>query len=432
MNKATSPFLKWMIVVACGAGLAFFVALALRPERIPVEVTKVQRGQVLVGVTDDGYARVRERYIVYAPMHGNLRRLKVHPGDSVWRRGDPIVILDPSDSELLDPKTKLETEAKVKAAESSISRAEELRTVALESLELAEHEYQRALELRPSNAVSQAEFDTAEHRFRITRAEVRASEFLRSLAVHELEVAQAVLKASQSPPGQPMPIGSPSDGVVLRVLREDAGYVAAGTPLLEIGDPKNLEIQIDVLSTAAVAIQPGNRVEIRGGNSESLLYVKVRLVEPSAFLKISALGVEERRVLVLVDLDESAQGQSQLSDGYRVDATIIVDSSDPKSLIVPTAALESSMGRFYAYRVEPTRFGEHRVVRVEVQLGKKDRKHSEVLSGLNLDEIVVTYPPEKLQHASRVRFDAKTLLDRNPLPVSSGFLKHRGTEDTEL
>lgn len=374
----------------------------MRPERIPVEVSKVTRSTVRIYVNDDGITRVRERYTLIAPISGKMVRLQIHPGDAVQAAGTPIVTLEPTDSELLDPKTKLESEARVKAAQAGIQRADQLRAAAVESLELAQHEYGRALELIKSGSLSQSEFDTAEHRYRISRAEVRAAEFMRSVAEHELGVAQAVLNASQSQGGDPMHIASPVDGVVLRVLREDAGFVTAGTPILEIGDPRDMELQVDVLSTAAVSIQPGDRATIQGWGNSKEFHGQVRRVEPSAFLKISALGVEERRVNVLIDIDEPWENRKELGDGFRVDANILVDTSDPNVLIVPTHALETAQEESFVYRIEKGMTGIHRARRMAVQIGRSSRKETEIVSGVGVEDLLVGYPPETLRDGSWV------------------------------
>jgi len=402
VSKIVNRRRNWWLILLGTLGLVGLATLALRPDRIAVEIAKVQTGRLEVFVNDDGITRVKERYTLIAPVSGKMVRLQVHPGDRVEAGSKPIVILDPTDSELLDPRTKLQSQERVKSAQASILRADELKSVALENLELAEHDFQRASELIESNSVSQSEFDAIEHRYRIAKAELRAADFMRSVAQHELGVAQAVLQASDSDRGEPMRLGSPVQGVILRVMREDAGFVTAGTPILEIGDPRDMEVQIDVLSTAAVSIKPGAKAEIRGWGGSKPLTGQVRIVEPSAFLKISALGVEERRVNVLIDLDEPWQERQDLGDGFRVDANILVDKTKPDVLIVPTSSLESSNGKWYVYRVEKTFWQGHCVRRIEVETGLSNRINTEIISGLDLQDRIVLYPPETIQDGSWV------------------------------
>jgi HlyD family secretion protein len=201
-----------------------------------------------------------------------------------------------------------------------------------------------------------------------------------------------------------MLIGSPIDGVVLKVLREDAGFVAAGTPILEVGDPSQMEVLVDVLSTAAVSIKPGAKVEIRGWGGARPLSGRVRRIEPSAFLKISALGVEERRVNVLIDLDEPWESRKELGDGFRVDAIIQIDKSDLDVQTIPTTCLESSQGQWYVYRVIKSPWGGHWVSRTQVQIGLSSRTQTELRSGLELGDMVVLYPPETIRHGSWVTY----------------------------
>jgi len=393
---------NWLTILLGVVVFAGLVALAMRPERIKVEAVAAKPGRVEIYVQDDGITRVRERYTLSAPISGKMIRLQVHPGDMVKAQAESIITLEPNDSDLIDPRTKLEAEERIQAAQASIHRADELRSVAIETLELTEHDYIRASELIKSNSVSESEFDTIEHRYRIAKAEVRAADFLRSVAQHELGIAQAVLKASQSEGGESMRIGSPIDGLVLKVLREDAGFVAAGTPLLEVGDPRDMELQVDVLSTAAVSIREGARVSVGGWGGAIPLSGRVRRVEPSAFLKISALGVEERRVNVLIDLDDPWENRKELGDGFRVDASILVQTSQPDVLCIPTTALERSDGHWFVYVLERNPFGGYRVRRRGVEIGVMSRVRTEIISGLRTDESVVHYPPETLRDGSWV------------------------------
>ncbi|MFN5394374.1 MAG: hypothetical protein ACK5EO_10710, partial [Planctomycetota bacterium] len=189
MNKVKSRRVKWWKILLATASLAVLVVFTLRPARIPIEVAKAQRGIVEISVYDDGITRVRERFAIIAPISGKMVRLQVHPGDPVGLDTAPIITLQPTDSDLLDPRTKLETEERIKVAQASILRADQLKSVALETLELSEHEFYRASQLIKSNSVSQSEYETIEHRNRIAKAELRAAEFMRSIAEHELGVA---------------------------------------------------------------------------------------------------------------------------------------------------------------------------------------------------------------------------------------------------
>lgn len=386
--------------MSCLGGLIYALWI---PKPISIEIVTVDSGTVEITVEDDGETRVRERYTITAPMAGKLVRLDVHPGDKVEKNGKQIATLEPLDPSLLDARARMENEGRVKAAEAAIARADQATSAAVEAVELAEHDWQRSKELLGSGAISRAEYDQSDHRYRIVQAELRAANFLRAIAEHELAIANAALFSSEGKGSDPIQIHSPIDGVVLRVYREDAGVVASGIPLLEIGNPRELEIQIDVLSTAAVSVRPGNHVTIESWGSERPLMGRVRRVEPSAFLKISALGVEEKRVLVLIDIDTPWEERKELGDGFRVEAKIIVETSDPTITRVPTAALERDGSDYFVYKIQPSGIGAPRVRRLPIKVGKSNRSVCEVISGILAGDEVVVYPPEKLRDGSSVR-----------------------------
>lgn len=403
MKSSHSQRNRWiaaLVIVSCLGGLIYALWI---PKPISIEIVTVDSGTVEITVEDDGETRVRERYTITAPMAGKLVRLDVHPGDKVEKNGKQIATLEPLDPSLLDARARMENEGRVKAAEAAIARADQATSAAVEAVELAEHDWQRSKELLGSGAISRAEYDQSDHRYRIVQAELRAANFLRAIAEHELAIANAALFSSEGKGSDPIQIHSPIDGVVLRVYREDAGVVASGMPLLEIGNPRELEIQIDVLSTAAVSVRPGNHVTIESWGSERPLMGRVRRVEPSAFLKISALGVEEKRVLVLIDIDTPWEERKELGDGFRVEAKIIVDTSDPTITRVPTAALERDGSDYFVYKIQPSGIGAPRVRRLPIKVGKSNRSVCEVISGISAGDEVVVYPPEKLRDGSSVR-----------------------------
>ncbi len=403
MKSSHSQRIRWiaaLVIVSCLGGLIYALWI---PKPISIEIVTVDSGTVEITVEDDGETRVRERYTITAPMAGKLVRLDVHPGDKVEKNGKQIATLEPLDPSLLDARARMENEGRVKAAEAAIARADQATSAAVEAVELAEHDWQRSKELLGSGAISRAEYDQSDHRYRIVQAELRAANFLRAIAEHELAIANAALFSSEGKGSDPIQIHSPIDGVVLRVYREDAGVVASGIPLLEIGNPRELEIQIDVLSTAAVSVRPGNHVTIESWGSERPLMGRVRRVEPSAFLKISALGVEEKRVLVLIDIDTPWEERKELGDGFRVEAKIIVETSDPTITRVPTAALERDGSDYFVYKIQPSGIGAPRVRRLPIKVGKSNRSVCEVISGILAGDEVVVYPPEKLRDGSSVR-----------------------------
>lgn len=394
---------KTIAVTLLGTLILSLAWFGLQPSPVPVELGLVEIGSIEKTIDDDGQSRIRERYTITAPIAANLVRIELHPGDPVSQNTSRLAILEPTNPSLLDARAKQEAEARVMATQAAVDRAEEGIAMASETLELSQHEFERAKTLFDSQSISNAEFDQAEHRYRTAIAEQKSARFLRTIAQHEQSIALAALQANQNDANSlPLEILSPINGTVLKVLREDAGFVTPGTPLLEIGDPREIEIEIDVLSSAAVSVRPGNPVWIERWGSSQTLSGHVRRIEPSAFLKISALGVEEKRVNVLIDIDQPWDERKELGDGFRVEARIVVDSSDPKALFIPTSALERQGNAWFVYRHRPRHLQTASVERVEVSIGLKNRDYTEITEGLQAGEQVVLYPPEKLRHNQRV------------------------------
>lgn len=374
------------------------------PVPIRVDAARVERGAMRVTVDEDGKTRIRQKYVISAPVAGKLYRIELEEGDPVKTGATVLARIDPGDPALLDPRAQAEAVARVRTAEAAHRQAEASLERASEALELATHEYARARELIKTNATPQAKFDEAEHRERIARADVRSAEFALTVAAFEIELAKAGLISTQSKStgsGQPetLTIAAPVDGVVLRVLQENAGVVSPGTPLLEIGDPRDLEMEIDVLSTDAVRIRPGGMVFVEHWGGDTRLEGRVRLVEPSAFLKISALGVEEQRVNVIADFTTPFDARNTLGDGYRVEARIVVDEA-PDVLIVPSGALFRDREAWNVFRVV-----NRRAKQQLVQTRRNTGLQTEIVDGLHEGDVVILHPTDKIRDGSRVRVE---------------------------
>ncbi len=371
------------------------------PTRLPVDVVTVIRGSFDVTVDDDGETQIREKYKVSAPVTGKLARTELHAGDAVEQDVTVLARIEPTDPELLDARTQAESEARVHAAQAACDQADARLNHAKEQFELAGHEYDRAKSLIPSRAISQAEFDRAEHAFRIAAADVRSAEFAVKLADFELELAQAALIRTQDVPQSDDPpatlvITSPISGRVLRIFREDAGVVTPGVDLLEIGDPDDLEMRIDVLSTDAVGISPAARVLVEHWGGPFTLEGVVRVVEPSAFLKVSALGVEEKRVNVIADFTEPAKHRNKLGDGFRIEARIVVGRA--RDIIkIPAGALFRDGDDWKVFRVH-----EGRAKLTNVIIGQSNGLETEIVEGLAVDDQVILHPTDNIVSGVRV------------------------------
>lgn len=398
MNKIL-PKIPWIVAAV---GLAALLVYGFWPKPVEVDTARVIRGSLEVAVNDDGETRIRERYIISAPVAGQMYRLQLHPGDEVRQGITELARIEPTEPGLLDVRTRTVYEARVRAAEAVMDQARAIVSRSREALELADHEYQRAQQLIGQEAIAQSEFDTAEHQQQIARADVKSAEFAVKVAQFELETAKAALARFEPGSSQhsmePVRLVSPIHGQVLRVFHEDASVVAPGTALLELGDPLDLEIEIDVLSSDAVRIQPGDKIYIEHWGGPDPLEAVVRLVEPSAFLKVSALGVEEKRVNVIADFVNPPCDRTKLGDGFRIEARVVVATTSEESIKVASGALFRDGDAWFVFRIV-----DGVAKQSEVQRGQTNGLETEINSGLSADDLVILHPTDKIRHGVYVK-----------------------------
>lgn len=397
MNR---KFLSWLPTIIVIAGLGALLVYGYWPTPVEVDVAEVTKGAIEITVDDDGETRIREKYIISSPVSGKMLRVQIHAGDNLKQGVTELARIEPSTPELLDARTKAECEAKVRVAESAQEQARAVLKRTREALELAEHEYARAKKLIASRAISSSEFDTAEHSRNVAKADVITAESGVKVSQFELEMAKVTLSRFDNgePSTDPVLLVAPIDGQVLRVFREDASVVSSGVPLLELGDPSDLEIEIDVLSTDAVRIQPRNKMYIEHWGGANPLEAVVRLVEPSAFLKVSALGVEEKRVNVIADFVDPPDLRKNLGDGFRIEARIVVATTSEDAMKVASGALFRDGDLWFAYRIV-----DGVVVQTAVQTGQTNGLETEILSGLSAGDQVILHPTRKIQDGISVR-----------------------------
>ena len=389
------------------AGLVWFL---LQPKPVAVDFAEVTRGDMMQTVKDDGRTRIRERYIISAPLSGRLVRVDLDPGDIVTADETQVAVIQPTDPALLDPRALAEAQARVQTAEARIAQLNPRLKLAQEKLNLSETELGRIQELSEKNAAGQSDLDSAKLSFAVARAEYSDAMYAQQIAEFELRLAQAALIHTSDTNGAAddttekpevatkdrefqLSIRSPITGRVLRVFQESATIVTAGAPLLEVGDPADLEVEVDVLSSDAVRIRPGATVFLEQWGGARPLSAKVRLIEPSAFTKISALGIEEQRVNVIIDLDP-ADELPALGDGYRVDAGIVTWEGHDV-LKVPAGALFRSGNEWAVFRNV-----RNRAVTTLLKLGHRNDDEAEVLDGLSSGDQVVLHPGDQLQEGS--------------------------------
>jgi HlyD family secretion protein len=381
-------------LLAAVAVVVVILAVALWPSAIEVEVASVERGPLQVTIDEEGETRVRERFVVSAPVMGRVERIELEPGDPV-RRGKTVVArVTPAAAPLIDPRTQAELTAAVEAARAAVGQAQAERERAAASLKRAQSTARRLEALLKAGAISGDELEAAQTTLRNAEQSERSAEFAVARAEHELQLARARLRPS-SAGGRVVDVVSPVDGVILRRLRESASVVPVGEPLVEIGDPNSLEIVSDLLSTDAVRVSPGDDVVIEQWGGSHPLEGRVRRVEPSGFMKVSALGVEEQRVNVIVDIvDESAAGN--LGDGYRVEVRIVIWRED-SVLKVPVGSLFRRGEEWAVFLVDGGR-----VQLQPIQIGQRNDREGQVLKGLSEGQVVVQYPPDTLDDGARV------------------------------
>jgi HlyD family secretion protein len=371
--------------------VAAILIWAFRPAPVAADFATVQKGVLQVTVEDEGRTRVRDRYVVSAPVPGRMQRIELEPGDPVAANKTVLARFAPIDPALLDVRTRAELEARARAAESAVgtARAEGDRLKA--ELAFAQSELKRGRELLTSGAIAAREVEAAERQVRALESAVESADFAVRTAGHELDVARASLMQTRRGAVATIPLYSPVDGVVLRRIHESAAVVPTGEPLLEVGDLSDLEIVADFLSTAAVDVKAGQPVWIEQWGGDRPLRGRVRRVEPSGFTKISALGVEEQRVNVLIDFDEPREKWQQLGDGYRVEARIVVWSKDGV-LKVPTSSLFREGADWAVYKVS-----DETAQLQLVEVGQRSGLEAEVLRGLDPGVQIVVYPSDAIR-----------------------------------
>ncbi|CAN5518509.1 HlyD family efflux transporter periplasmic adaptor subunit [soil metagenome] len=361
---------------------------AFRPRPVPADFAAVERGTLQVTVEDEGRTRVRDQFVVSAPVPGRMERIALEPGDPVVAGKTVLARFQPTDPALLDVRTRGELEARVRAAQSAVGAARADRDRLRGELAFAQSELKRMQTI--ADAVAQRDIDAAAQQVEALERAVQSAEFNVQTAQHQVELARASLVQTRGGQTAAIPLYSPVSGVVLRRLQESEAVVPTGQPFLEVGDAGEMEIVADLLSSAAVRVQPGQQVLIEQWGGERSLTGRVRRVEPSGFTKISALGVEEQRVNVIIDFDDSPEARPGIGDGYRVEVRIIVASRD-NTLKVPSSSLFRHEGGWAVYRVE-----DGWAIRQRVELGQQSGLEAEVVSGLDEGQQIVVYPSDAI------------------------------------
>lgn len=387
------------IPYAIGAALVFAIVSGLRPRALEVETATVTTGPLDVSVLEEGKTRIRHRYMISPPVAGFLHRVTLRAGDRIEAGKTVLATLQAQPSTLLDPRTRAEAEARVKGTEATKMRTESELERITASLQLAEKEKARATNLKTTGAISTRDWDTAETQVAILTREKNSAEFAIRVAEFERAQAQAVLMQSQTPvvgDSEPFQILAPVTGFVLNIHEENARIVPAGTPIMEVGDPTDLEAEIELLSSDAVGVQPGAEVSIGQWGGEAPLRGKVSVIEPGGYTKISALGVEEQRVKVRVNFTDPLPASHPLGDRFRVEARILTWRGE-RVLQVPTGALFRRGNDWMTFVLAG---GKAHLTKVEI--GHGNGLAAEVRSGVQQGQTVILHPPDAVADGAAV------------------------------
>lgn len=385
----TSRIIRRVIGALFALGVIALIVLAALPKPVPVDTAEARRGPLEVTIDEDGRTRVEDRYVVDAPIGGRVGRPELQAGDPITE-GQVLARIAPLPPQLMDQRSRAQAEARVASARAAQRQARAAVARAQAAAEQAERTRERQARLSKSGGVSAAAAEQASFEARARGEELTSARFGVRVADYEVRMARAALGRHGESGDEQMEIPAPIEGRVLRVLQQSEGVVAPGTPLLEVGDPAALEVVVDVLTADAVRIETGAPVRIERWGGPEVLEGRVRRVEPSAFTKTSALGVEEQRVNVVIALESPREQWEALGDGFRVEARIRVWRDDDV-LQVPTSALFRTDEGWAVFVVE-----DGAAKRKTVEIGRQTGVAAVIDEGLERGEEVILHPSDQI------------------------------------
>jgi len=388
------------VLVSGAVIILVLIGIGFMPRPVLVDIVTVTRGPLTVTINEEGKTRVMDHYLLSAPVDGYLRRINLEVGDPVTR-DQPLGSLEPLRPAVLDTRARAEAQARVASAMAALSAAEQEVSAAAADTQYAADEQRRLKQLFDSGAVSLDQLQQADANARRTAARLESARFAVEIARYEKIAAEASLKYSVAggtdEPTESEMILAPVNGSVLKIHHQSEGVVYKGDPLVDIGDPHSLEIVVEVLSRDAVRITPGMRVLLTRWGGDGTLQGSVRTVEPTGFTKISALGVEEQRVLIIIDIVSSPELWERLGDGYRVETAFVIW-EEPDVLQIPTSAMFRQGDAWTVYVVENGRAEPRPILP-----GQRSGLSTQIVSGLDEGELVINHPGDNLEAGSRVK-----------------------------
>ena len=389
-----------ILIITVSLAVILALVYGFMPKPVNVDLAQVKKGPMRVTIDEEGKTRVKDRFVVSAPVAGFLRRIELEVGDAI-KKGQIIAELEPLRSSVLDPRSRAEALAAVSAAQAILNAVREEERSAEAAADYAKKNIERQKKLFESGYVARDTLEQADADAKRTEAGRLSAEARVKAARAELERARSLLGHSAAEGTvdreRVVLIKAPAAGRVLKIQHESEGVIAGGEPVIDIGDPETIEVKAEVLSADAVKIKPGAQVLFeRWGGSEPLKGV-VRVIEPAAFTKISSLGVEEQRVLVIADITSVPEAWKRLGDGYRVEASFVIwEGSDV--LQVPSSALFRKAEGWAVFVVD-----RNRARLKEVKVGNRNGLVSEIVSGLAEKERVITHPDDAVKDGVRVQ-----------------------------
>lgn len=390
---------KHPVISVVAITLVLLLGWGFWPQPVLVEVKQVVRAPLTVAIEEEGRTRVIDRYVIAAPVSGVTCRVNLNVGDTV-EQDQVLLSITPLDSQILDARSLAQARAKVEAAKSALRAAEERARAAAASAQLARNELQRLQPLMERNLISRDAYDKAVAADNTAAANQRSANFNVEVARYELSAAESVIdyKTAEAPQtAERIKVRSPITGRILKVDHKCAGPVTTGEPLMEVGDPSVLEVEVDVLSADAVKIKPGMEVLFERWGGDQPLQGRVRNVEPVGFTKTSALGVEEQRVLVISDFTSPAEQLQSLGDGYRVEARFILWHEDDV-LQVPASSLFRYNNGWALFVVK-----DNRAQRQIVEVGQRNGLTAQIIDGVEQGEMVINHPNDDVDDGVSVK-----------------------------
>ncbi len=389
-----------ILVITIGVVVAGGLVYGFLPKPVDIDVTAAKRGPLRVTVEEEGRTRVKDRFIVSAPVAGYLRRIELEVGDAV-RKGQRIALLEPLRSTVLDPRSRAEAEAAVAAAQAGLDAAKEKARAASADAEYSRERNVRMQKLSEGGFISKDDLEQSESEAKKTAANRLSAEAAVAAAQADLSRAESTLRYSAADPssdsGKAVVVNAPVSGRILKLHHESEGVVNSGDPILDIGNPRSLEVKSEVLSADAVKIRKGMPVVFERWGGNEPLSGRVRVVEPAGFTKVSSLGVEEQRALVITDFTSPPEIWEALGDSYRLDASFIIwEGKDV--LQVPASALFRKSEGWALFVVE------NKKARIRtVEIGRRNGLVAEIVKGLAEGEQIIVHPDDRIKEGIRVR-----------------------------